>query len=168
MRTTHTSRKLLGSDRFALALALLLGGGVARADRFTRAETNFKTNCSGCHTLGWEHAAAREKDKVDLTAILARSDEQTLRLFLADPARERGATGCKHQPLVRLQVDDLIAFLRRHEGAPPPLSQSVPPRSRFRKMTDPPTRPTSAPGSTTPVPITVRQPQAAPPTGGSR
>ena len=144
--------------------------GPARADRFTRAETNFKTNCAGCHTVGWgtpvppevrgPRAPGADKPQppaIDLTGVLQRMDEATLRRFLEDPARERGSTGCKHDPQVRLQVDDLVAFLKIHDGPPPATEQVVPPRSKFRKRSDPPVRPTAGgPGKTAPAPATTR------------
>lgn len=139
-----------------LALALVVAAalaGPARADRFERAENNFKTNCVGCHSLGWGTPVPAERSArpvVDLTQVARRLDERVLRRFLEDPARERPATRCQHGPLERTQVDDLVAFLMAHADAPPPAQQVIPARSRFRKMTDPATS-TGAPGAGRPA-----------------
>lgn len=139
--------------------------GPARADRLERAELNFKTNCLGCHSVGWSNPVQPDRGappRVDLTLVTRRLDEATLRAFLEDPTRARAGSSCQHAPLERMQVDDLVAYLKQRAEGPPPTRQVVPPRSHFRKMTDPPVRPaTAAPRGTATRP-------SAPTAGGAR
>jgi len=102
----------------ALLLVALAPAG-ARAERYFRGLVLYQQDCTSCHSLGWKTPGPPEHARLDLTRVIDRRNDASLRKWLEDPTREKRDTGCIHHALSSEQIDDLIRFFHIRAVDPP-------------------------------------------------
>jgi hypothetical protein len=111
----------------ALFGCALLCAVAAQADRYSRGYTVFQQkSCARCHSIGWQNAVATGRtNSTDLTQVVSRRNDTSLRAFLADPYAGNPTTGCDHRKLTALEIEDLVHFFHARAKPQPsvPLTQ---------------------------------------------
>lgn len=107
-------RRLRGAAILTAALVTTLAVGAAPSPAAS-GESIFKTNCTGCHTIGGGKLVGP-----DLKGVVGRLGADAVTAFITDPQKERPGTAMQNLGLAAAQIAAIVSYLGSTGGTEPP------------------------------------------------